>query len=177
VASQGPNLVGAGASIAGPDTAWINPNNIVADDSALASCSPPVDTGSNNLAGTVCGFTIPTGATIDGVVVELNDLSGNTTGVFSLSLSKDGVSPIGTTKTPVAGVGWVSYGGISDLWGTTWTPTEINATTFGALLMIVLADATASSIDSMRITVYYTVGGTGGTVTWPNRSLPVLKGP
>lgn len=51
---------------------------------------------------------------------------------------------------------YLTYGSASDLWGTTWTATEINSSTFG---MEFQADALNSiaSIDHVRMTVYYSV--------------------
>jgi hypothetical protein len=48
------------------------------------------------------------------------------------------------------------YGGSSDLWGTTWTPADINSPDFGFSFQ---ADAENSiaSIDHVRTTVYYSV--------------------
>jgi len=47
---------------------------------------------------------------------------------------------------------YTSYGSSSNLWGTTWTPAEINASNFGAVLSASVANGTAR-VDHMRITV------------------------
>lgn len=50
--------------------------------------------------------------------------------------------------------GWQSFGAQDDLWGTTWTVAEINASTFGVLL-----DATGIAqqyrVDAVRVTVFF----------------------
>ena len=81
----------------------------------------------------------------------------------AINLTKDGTTVVGTSKAPVVGAGgWGSYGNSTDLWGTTWTLAEINASTFGALLKAGDALLSTPSTDAMRITVYYTVPGGGG---------------
>lgn len=56
------------------------------------------------------------------------------------------VTPWNTTDT------YISYGSSSDLWGTTWTVADINATNFGAVLSASVNNGTAQ-VDHMRITV------------------------
>jgi hypothetical protein len=48
------------------------------------------------------------------------------------------------------------YGGPTDLWGTTWTLADINATNFGVAFKAD-ADNSIGSVDQVRITVYYDV--------------------
>ncbi len=46
-----------------------------------------------------------------------------------------------------------TYGGPTDLWGTTWTPAEINANNFGVVLSGIV-QGSALQVDHIRITVY-----------------------
>lgn len=48
---------------------------------------------------------------------------------------------------------YATYGGASDLWGTTWTTAEVNAANFGAVLSASVQNGTAQ-VDHMRITIY-----------------------
>ncbi|WP_317899569.1 T9SS type A sorting domain-containing protein [Aurantibacillus circumpalustris] len=48
---------------------------------------------------------------------------------------------------------YTSYGTPTDLWGTTWADSDINATTFGAVLSATVQNGTAR-VDHMRITIY-----------------------
>lgn len=155
MASQGPFFVGTGSNIAGANPDWSSPGNITGILN-FAAVTLGASQTSDLLAGTNCGFTIPTDATINGIVVALADVSfiGN---VATLALTKDGSAQVGTAKSPGNGVGWVDYGSPTDLWGTTWTPAEWNATTAGGLLKA--GDDISpidSQIDAMRLTVYYT---------------------
>ena len=58
----------------------------------------------------------------------------------------------------------VTYGADGDLWGTTWTPAQINAATFGVVLSVTNTAGTAK-VDHIDVTVYYTREGVAGTVT------------
>lgn len=63
-----------------------------------------------------------------------------------------------TVKWPATGSSVAAYGGPSDLWGTTLTPADINGGTFGCVVSAVVG-AGQALIDSIRMTVYYTVPG------------------
>jgi len=57
------------------------------------------------------------------------------------------------------GDAYTTYGGTSDLWGLSWSPTDINSTNFGVAIESENTDATkpvteTSQVDHMRITVY-----------------------
>ncbi len=51
---------------------------------------------------------------------------------------------------------YISYGGLTDTWGVTWTPAQINAANFGLSLQADARNAIAS-VDHIRITVRYMV--------------------
>lgn len=141
--------------------AWSNPTNVYASDDAYATASFTAPSGiSNYLTATDFGFTIPTGATILGIKAEVEKKQGIGVIDYAVRLMKGGV--IGTTDRSAAG-SWLiadttsTYGSGSDLWGTTWTPAQVNASDFG--FAIVAQDAGAGGatayVDHIRITVYY----------------------
>jgi hypothetical protein len=69
-----------------------------------------------------------------------------------------------------------TYGGSSDLWGTTWTPSTVNHAGFGMELQ---ADALNSiaSIDHIRITVYYSIPlGMGEEISMSATSTQTISG-
>lgn len=157
VLAQGPNLVGAGANIAGAQTDWGTPGNVTADDGSNAATASADD--SDLLACTSCGLTLPTdrNARVEGILVELTDFGSAGAGTWTVALTKNGTSVAGTGKSrAMNGVapGWQSFGAQDDLWGTTWTVAEINASTFGVLL-----DATGIAqqyrVDAVRVTVFF----------------------
>jgi len=105
-------------------------------------------------------FGIPKDAAIEGILVEW-ERSGSI-----LSASADAACRLVKAGTPVgadrsAGGTWPttdafqSYGGPSDLWGTTWIPAEINASGFGAALSASAVLAVTAGVDFVRVTVYY----------------------
>jgi hypothetical protein len=51
------------------------------------------------------------------------------------------------------------YGGSSDLWGTTWTPAEVEAATFGVVISADTGTNWTARVDHIEMTVYYTVSG------------------
>jgi hypothetical protein len=182
MSSQGPLFPGTAANDAsygtGADPAWGTPNNAKTNDLLFSICSP---LGlSNYLKLTNYGFTIPTGATIDGIVLEIsrkaNVSSSITTGSRimddTVKLVKGGTvsgtnkALTGTANRWPTGEAIATYGSSSDLWGLTWTDTDINASNFGAVLAVVDNRGDGSetgSVNFFRITVYYTASGGGGS--------------
>ena len=139
------------------------------------------------------GFAIPFGAVIDGIIldIERKRFPGGTSGIVEdngLQIMKGGVLT-GPDKA-VHGVDWplidtyASYGTPTDLWGTTWTPADINASDFGASfasISYVCGATVGTVIDHMRMTVFYTTAtgvaekaeGSGRILSYPN---PVVSG-
>jgi hypothetical protein len=165
VASQGPLIVTAGADDATVGTvAWVTPGNITADDAAYATATLTSGT-SHYLKGTNPAFTIPAGATIDGIVVEWKRkiVTGDTGAVNDSSVKLVlGGTIQGTDKSAGAAwsatEGWVSFGSSSDKWGLTPTVAQVNASDFGAVLSCVgnASNNWKPNVNACRITVYYT---------------------
>lgn len=162
MSTQGPN---APATITVPiavGTIWTNPNNAKVDDGSYATSTPGgVGSGTRALQATGFGFTIPAGATINGILCEIKRilLSGSVLD-GRVSVIKGG--SVQTADRKVAGIwpvvaDYISYGGPNDLWGTTWTVANINASTFG---FEVIANGSGEAggtcgVDAMRITIFY----------------------
>ncbi len=104
-------------------------------------------------------------------------VANTTTGVAALQDSTVQLLKAGSASgsNKAVSTGWkptlttVTYGGPGDLWGTTWTPTDIDNTGFGIQFVaknVATATATAA-LDYIGITVYYTPNpdgiGTPGT--------------
>ncbi len=108
-------------------------------------------------------------ATITGILFEINmfDASGGIgSGVCSdstVSLVKWGTVQGANRAGHVLatnGLRWESYGGSSDVWGLTWSPSDINDSSFGGVLQVYLqggqgVDHAQCSVDAYRITIYY----------------------
>lgn len=113
------------------------------------------------------GFTIPSTATIDGIVVEIEKkaTAGSMVQDNGLKLLNAG-TVVGESKATAdnwpAEDAFYTYGSPADLWGASWSPEEINDSSFGVALASISytcfgnGNATTSYIDFVRITVYFT---------------------
>jgi hypothetical protein len=117
------------------------------------------------MAATGFGFSIDNQATILGILIEVEGYGSGSQAArrgLSASPTKDGTTKAGntgsqtdmTTTTPESG--YKTWGTSSDLWGTTWTVTQINASTFGVLLQPAGTTGYSRFVDHVRVTVYYT---------------------
>lgn len=115
---------------------------------------------SHKLKVTGFGLSVPAGATITGITVEVSRAAlVNFVYDLHLQLLKGGVA-VGTDKASPAkwplSIGEyqsVTYGG--DLWGTTWTPAQVNDPDFGMYLQVQFSNGWAQ-VDAIRIKVNYT---------------------
>lgn len=163
---------------------WNNPTNASSQNNTYAGY---VGDGnlviSHYLKATNFGFSIPVGATINGILAEVDKYStlpdGGNDHLFDyrVRLVKGGV--IGSTDKASASDwatsdtnSYTSYGGSSDLWGDTWAYSDINASDFG---FVIAAENTCGFcsagvsddvfIDHIRITIYYTTAGSSTSVS------------
>ncbi len=123
---------------------------------------------------------IPTGATIEGITIYIdryNSFTGD--GVVTISddaiyLTKNGTDTVGDNKS--TGATWastdtdtyISYGGVSDLWGTSWTASEINDDNFGIMIGPNISydlnsgeDGSDAKIDHVYVEITYAGGDSG----------------
>ena len=155
--------------------AWTTPENITADDSNNATANISQNVITNYLQATNYGFSIPTGATINGITVVINRSSSGSSSPrvrdSIVSLVKNGTisgSNLAATGTDWGSMATATYGGTSSLWGTTWSAEDINATNFGVVLSVTNTNnnSRTASVDYIQITVTYTSTGTiVGTAT------------
>lgn len=155
----------AGAVLSG--TTWANPENALgaADD----ICATTLENNAYLYVGGF-GFNIPVTATILGIAVRLK--AGHSSGgSFGLYLLKNG-TPTGQWKTVSPGsvgtcaeTGWKSWGSSTDLWGASWSPTDVNASGFGVR---VGSGGTAGTrfVDTVEITVYYALPSLAAPGDW-----------
>lgn len=146
----------------GTEFQWANPANIFADDGANATNAFWTTAhGTDELNGATFGMGIPSNAIIDGIKLEMQVPSSNrwSEATSQLQLKKAGVLA-GSNKsgTGSASGDVYTYGGATDLWGTTWTAAEISATNFGFGFYPALTSSPndfAIAIDYVRITIYW----------------------
>lgn len=177
MASQGPNSPGTTANDAAIGTlAWGTTSNAVSSDDSYAERLLSSFAASQYLKVTNFGFSIPSGATIDGILVEI-ELKTDSGSFYiqdnSVKIVKGGTIS-GTDKKRAGSSYWtpseavISFGGATDLWGVSWTDSDINSSGFGVGISARIDTGKASStaqIDHIRITVYYTAGSGGGSST------------
>lgn len=163
--TDGPKAASSAVNTGGT-IGWANPNNAISSDNLRTTLS---FTGSASttvanfgyLDVTDFGFNIPSGVTIASIDANIEMVrTGGTTGearTNTVQLLKAGVRT-GTNKSVATNVSTVesvrSHGG--DLWGTTWTPAQINASNFGVSIRAVGSTATTNrvlEVDQVTITV------------------------
>jgi hypothetical protein len=165
-ASSGPDSPTA-ASQGASGNGWTNlPGVYHRNDSSQAQTALSVigDTFSSDLSASAYNFNIPTTATVTGIQVTVYRSSSGAQGAKDLNIKilKAGTA-VGTnhatsTRWPSTSTA-ATYGSSSDLWGVSWTPSDINNTGFGLSIscqMINLSSNTYCYIDYISITVYYT---------------------
>lgn len=165
MATLGPNLPSTGASSSRggfEGGAWTNPGNITLDDGSVANASLSAsDDWSPYLKGTNFGFTIPTDSTIRGIKLDINRKNNGFPAIDETIKLVKGGTVVGDNKASAtsypASLTVQSYGGTDDLWGTTWTYSDINSSGFGAVLSFTQNGMSSASaaVDSYKITVYY----------------------
>ena len=168
MASSGPNSGGTAVNDTGVGSrTWFSMTSVFTSDNFYAGCSNVGSIFSNYLKVTNFGFSIPSGSTIDGIEVTIERSCVPNGAVDShVKIVKGGT--IGSTNKASATTWTTSdviatYGNASDLWGESWSYSDINDSTFGIALA---ADHTAFSksghtlaVDHITIKIYYTAGG------------------
>jgi len=165
--------VGGNVIITGPDTStaataptvasgWTNSNNVFTSNSVYATNAVSANSTGASLSATGFGFSIPSSAIIKGITASVirKASTSNTLQDATVQLLKAG-SAVGSNKA-VSGTWSTSnttktYGTASDLWGTTWTASDVNNANFG-LKFAAKAGSTAAtaSVDYITIQVTYT---------------------
>ncbi len=172
VSSERPPATVTETNLSGSDFGWNNENDALSsnDDYAYAGATLTLvnpSKYSDYMTLTNFSMSIPAAVTICGIVVQVDrKASGLSLGAevkdYRVRLVKGGSV---TGNNNASGSGWTgsettaTYGSSSDLWGTTWTPAEINSGNFGFALSAeisgLLGVFLSADIDNVRITVYY----------------------
>lgn len=159
--SEGPNSPASATTETG-FSEWSNPTNVYSSDNARASYNA---THQMKLRAYNFSFDIPY-ATIDGFYVEVEGYATSSTFFnerIRVALSKSGYTVEGDSKyedLPCCKVGdedYITFGSSSDLWGGTWSESDVESSDFGVLVWDYDATASALYIDHIRVTVYYTL--------------------
>ena len=164
--TEGANATGAGTNVecqSGTNYVWTNDTNVTTSDNNYATnnvplkAEPPVDK-SECLETTNYSFSIPTEATIKGVEIVVEGYEGSTNPSNSANLLKGGVGAGSSKQVPFT-TSDASHilGGSTDLWDTTLTPSDVNASNFGVYFQSLSGAFTYGDtfIDHVTIKVYY----------------------
>lgn len=159
---------GTGANGTNGALVWTDPGNIASSNNlhAQAGTTSMTATQTRNLQATSFAFALPSGATVRGIGVEVEAqaaIVGAGPTWYLVRLLKAGVA-VGDNRSAGASLtssdATYSFGGATDLWGTTWSAPEINAGGFGCELQFTMQSdgETVESVyvDHVRITVFYT---------------------
>jgi trimeric autotransporter adhesin len=158
-ANTGTNVTGVGT------VAWTSPGNVVSNNNSYATVAVTGGAISNYLQATNYGFSIPPEATITGITVTVGRFEsstgiGNDVRDSYVQMIKGG-TVVGTNNA-VTGTDWpttegvATYGGTANMWGTTWTPSDINASNFGVALAVNSTNNRTASVDYIEISITYT---------------------
>lgn len=153
---------------------WTNTSNATgAPNGTYASFTAISGSWSSYLLLTGYGFSIPSTAVIDGITVTFTrNMSGANAAVTNaLQMVKAG-TPVGTLygaqmsggiPTGTVYDNWpastynqpITYGSSTNLWGTTWLPSDINNANFGVQIGGNAAGTANNNIEGIGITVYW----------------------
>lgn len=157
-AGTGSNLTGVGSN------AWTSPGNIV---SANGSYAYNNQGDTNYVRASNFGFTIPSTATITGVVVKIKRYCPSSNRVNDTYLRLVNAAGVVSGNNKASSSYWptsntvATYGASNDLWGLTLTPTDVNDVDFGVALacddnyIFILKPHVYAYVDHVEITIYY----------------------
>lgn len=182
MASEGPLAPSSGSNVDKGSAAWSNPGNVTADDSSFATVSLFAGFSSDYLVIEWTSFSIPSGATIDGVefAVKVRRASGEVISASNVFLVvagdvHNGSPGRGTGDDFTTTENTMMFGGAADTWDeetfyTALTDDDIN-TGIGIAISVNCGGFKGSGegqVQYATCTVYYTAGGGGGA------SIPVF---
>lgn len=157
------------ATSGGTGNPWTNPTNAYDNNSSNAYASAKSTTEFLYLKG--FGFTIPTNAIIDGVIVSIDRFASTSNRVQDNIISlinytnTTSVTTLGSNKSSTAfwpsSQAIASYGSSTDLWGNTTstiTPSIINNVNFGLRISAKSSNTATAYIDYASITIHYHIG-------------------
>lgn len=148
------------------DIPWTSPTlagKMYNDNAQYYSTASVIDEKSESLYIDTFGFAIPSGSTIDGIIVEFERVASHASALqdYDVQLLIGGTGT-GDDKSAAAywGTSWsvVSFGGSSDTWSAGATASDVNASSFGVRLKIwnKLGSGEYGFVRQVRMVIYYT---------------------
>jgi hypothetical protein len=152
---------------------WTNKDNIKADDGSVATDAVAKNGYSAGLTGSNFLTGVPPGATIDGIEFEIkkaanaaNDVVDNS--VYLLVNGNAISSNMASGSYWPTSLGVVTYGGPTNMCGTTLSQANAVDPTFELSIDCHSGSGTTVSVDCYRIRIYYTPGAS-------NKPLPDIQ--
>jgi hypothetical protein len=138
---------------------WTNGVNAYTSDGAYTTANSSVTHGYGSF-----GYSVPSNNQVTGIAVKIEASGSTAAGTISVFLSWDGGSTFTDSKTTsVVGLTDAVFelGGQGDIWGRSWTPTEMND---GNLVVAITANPSGNTIqvDAIQIKVFHQSTGGGG---------------
>lgn len=150
--------------------AWTNQGNAISSNDSRASANMPKSTTSNYLKCVGFDFsTVPEGATITGITVDVERNVGDSTSRVMDAYVR--MIKAGTISTAYNGATTTTYGtsdlteshgGTTNLWATSWTRTDVTDANFGVAFAAKNTSSKSShtaNVDYVKIRVDYTMPG------------------
>lgn len=143
-------------------TNWTNPTNVFASDDLRASYA---NSGQNGLFITGFGFfDFPPAATITGVRVFVQGHGTSSTAAnrsIEVGMTKDGTTLSGSwlaaQNLPQTTDATLTFGSSTNLFGTTLSPSDLNASTWGIVVRAGNTNTSERRIDHVDVDVFYTL--------------------
>jgi hypothetical protein len=148
-------------------SAWTNADYVKADDTNYASVAVLKNSSSANIICHTFGFTsddIPAGAVINGIEVVVSKFAGtdNALADQAFYLQYDGTNTgnnlASATKWGITSPSDVTYGGATNVWGTSLNQSQLTNNDFGLTFNVV--NSTSSSVtaylDFFKVKIYFT---------------------
>ena len=143
---------------------WNNVNNIFQiNDGQYSQVSLSNGQISRYLRAGNFGFAVPANSVINGIEVRIHRMGNISSGgiIDNVVTLVKGTAIVGANKANTGTI-WntsfetITYGGPTDLWGTTWTADEINSVLATQISVRSTANSRVAYVDNIRITVYFT---------------------
>lgn len=147
---------------------WTNPDSVLASDDERALDD---QLSQDDIEAEDFSIGAAAGSTIDSIIIRVEGYGEGPSArrKIDCALTKNGSSEVGDVVIIQFALAPDAYfearGSTNDLWGTTWTAAEINATTFGVFVNPQASYVNAIYVDHIQVQVWWTeVSGEAGQV-------------
>lgn len=153
-------------------TTWTNVANVLSSDDNDASSSAST---TDYIKATNFGFSIPAGATIDGIEAQVEAAQAGNYSDINVYLVVGDTIQTGTTNQKYGTLLgatdsyrlYPSSGGSTDTWGNSLSVSSVNASDFGVAVKYAKVSAGSMTVDNIQMRVYYTESGSSNVEVTP----------